>query len=1059
MPQQLEHIAGAEPKIIWSRSKFRSPLAAVRAAKSTSKGASSSASSHAAGHQVADEETSRTNHRLLFEAAKPQHDTAGHKSGGESGQEATGAQADLSRFASSAKLAAKTKKQTLATQIAVDWLNNLIFVLDKYRLLVVDFEGNNELVLIDDFNQNNRPVDLKVDPVNDFLFWLQVGKFHNTIYKLNLNVLSVPSATQRLVGNTLKLRQSGRIQQVVHGNKNATRDVDGGFDTSDLVALVSHHYAHPIITNLPRHAKLFTIDHKHSRIYVPLTPSPNVVDTNETKQAEDAEIFAQPADNLTHLNSNEFNLFEATDKNCTIGPTKQLDPGANGQILAYNLDGTDVGPLRSVGDDSHITHLEDMQDITVDTGKNLLYWLGNEGRDIFEEYRSNSDASKSIYLAQHHMGDKNYIKLIHFDNEASNQPTGKKSRFNMRNLIHMLSNSIQPNRQTRKSEDGGFASSLNSRHRIDSDTDSTRFSRNAPFIILGVTCLIVVTVYLIYALIFQRVGGAQSSAGDSHCGDGGAHGNGSIGGGSSLSGSQAGPYSESGTMFNTSTVSRWIVRAPGPRGSSLNRDLNGGHVESCDLESTNYDTSNAIDEHYRGSNIINHQTAEDFFGLETTNRLANLSQWPTNMHDMSNKLYIPVEVLQDEALSSIHRVSIDELEIERRPPLGEGHFGTVLQGTIKSSVVERSTSHKPPACYVPMSPDSLAPPSQHRTRLPMSSTGSSGHGSSSSTSYEFRTANNCTDATTTTTTNGDYLTPKSHCNSAMSDYNGDNQASSEAESFSSYGNMSAALLHKDSKTNEIKLRVAIKKLKDNPSPDEKRDFLQEAKLLANFDHPNIVHLIGICLDRGSTLIVMELMLGGDLIRYMKENVPSATTTTTTNCHVDKLTHDDLLKICLDIVNGCCYLEELDYIHRDLAARNCLVSSRKREERVVKLADFGLARDIYKDSYYKKLNDSAMPLKWMAPECLIEQKFTKKSDVWSFGVVMWEVMSYCQEKPYEGVEPCFVRDHLASGRRLRKPDSCDDDMYRLMNQCWQMDPANRPTFHECRAILIEIRNGR
>lgn len=324
--------------------------------------------------------------------------------------------------------------------------------------------------------------------------------------------------------------------------------------------------------------------------------------------------------------------------------------------------------------------------------------------------------------------------------------------------------------------------------------------------------------------------------------------------------------------------------------------------------------------------------------------------------------------------------------------------------------------------------------------LPVPSSGSSGHGSSS-VSSEFITANSVADAI-----HGDYLLPKSNANSASSDYSIENQRATILNSCASNSNY-----HNQDPMKETKFKVAIKMLKENASPKERSDFLQEAKHLAKFNHPNIVSLIGICLDKGATLIIMELMLGGDLIRYMQENKPAPS-------NQEKLIYDDLLSICLDIVNACCYLEEHEHIHRDLAARNCLVSSRKKEDRVVKLADFGLARDIYKDSYYKKLNDSAMPLKWMAPECFMEQKFTTKSDVWSFGVVMWEVMSYCQDKPYNNIEHFMMKDHLIEGLRLGRPEHCCEDVYRLMNDCWHLDPSKRPTFEECRATLIEIRSS-
>jgi serine/threonine protein kinase len=1028
--EQLEHVDDVKPRIIWSRNKH-TRRAEFDGADTGPYSAKQRKQQHVASAGGA---LPQRNTNQMSDAGRTADRSSQLQADGHSGNEIQSEQ--QSNFAyKDAKF--RQLRSAADTAVAVDWLNNLLFVLDRCRLLVMDLRGNNELVLIDDFNANNRPVDMKVDPINGFLFWLQIGKFHNTIYKLDLSVLSMPSATQKLVSNALKLRQSVQTNTSNH---------DGlSFEASDLIPLVSHHYAHPIITNLPQSTKIFTIDYKHSRIYVPLSSPPttspsngrsgdSILTDNSQAKRDDAEVFAS-TDDITHLNNTQSDSSFPTNVDCNQNGTSSTMNG--GVILAYNLDGTDVGPLREHDEKSHISGLNNIQDLTLNSQDGLLYWLTNGGRDLFEEIKENS----VIQPAQHYLYGKSYSKLIYFDDNDANQPTTQKSRFNVGKIIQILSSSIS-NRHTRSElEQSDSAIIMGLRN---SDMGVTR---NAPYIILGVTCLIVTTVYLIYALIFQRMQVSPGRA--NHC----AGGSDSISGAESSIGSESQVDDNLNGFVNSTTISGWAA-APSGRGtetSTFDRDINSfnGRMGAYDIESTNYEASNAVDEHYRGSTL--NVSSGDHSSHLASSRLANLSEWPANMHDLSNKLYVPVEVLQDEALSSIPRVSIDQLEIERRAPLGEGHFGTVLQGTIDCGKFQADNRHRLSApCKAPISPDSLAPPSRSRVFVP--STSSSGHGSSSSTSCDFATANTCTDSTN----RDDYLTPKNQLSSTASDYCVDMPANALQD-----GSCSGYCDTQDVKSfrttaasfSGTKLRVAIKKLKDNASPEEKRDFLQEAKLLANFDHPNIVHLIGICLDRGSTLIIMELMLGGDLIRYMQENTPCQT-----NNYAEDLTYDDLLKICLDIANGCCYLEDMDYIHRDLAARNCLVSSRKREERVVKLADFGLARDIYKDSYYKKLNDSAMPLKWMAPECLVEQKFTKKSDVWSFGVVMWEVMSYCQEKPYSGVEPFFMKEHLASGARLRKPNCCDDSMYRLMNQCWQMEPNNRPTFHECRAMLIEIRNA-
>lgn len=906
----------------------------------------------------------------------------------------------------------------LSTKIAVDWLNNLLFVLDKYRLVVIDFDGNNELVLIDDFTVNNRPINIKLDPINDFLYWLQAGTYYNTIYKLDLNVLPLHRATEKIL-------DSGKLSS----------DMQVG-----TAALISHHYAHPIITKLPKQSKLFTIDHKHSKIYVPfeLSPSnPGRLDRDE------AEIFTNDTSMVTHLNSTSDKIVDSHDIADTteIGnSTFSTELITSTQILAFNLDGTDQGPYRGLNENGYIATVAGIDDITIDTEEGLLYWLSDGGKYLNEEPKLETSSS------QHELDGKGYKKLIHFNLDA-NQPTDVKSRSNMRKLISILSPIIATNRSIRSGEQGllepnGLASTLSDRQRHDHDYYAS--GHDTSYLTLGIVCLVVLSIYLIYAFVFQHIERHSTHGNMSER-------NGSITG-SSINISQIDSNNQSNGFIASSTISRWIVGSSQPGSSNFNPDLRGSNnrLES-DIESVPYDTTNDVDKHYREDTY----TQEDSY-IMNTNQLANLSGWPTNLNDLSNKLYVPVEVLRDEALSSIHRISMDKLEIERRAALGEGHFGTVLQGTITCTSREKSVLFNKSQTLTSEHQTSAQWVDVQQGKQTVISSVSSGHGSSS-TSSEFVSANSCIEPG-----NGEYLVPKSQCNSStMSDYLVENSAFARSDNSPNYNKNSIGLSSEDEQPNEddefktntqIKLKVAIKKLKENASAEEKRDFLQEAKLLANFDHPNIVQLLGICLDRGATLIVMELMLGGDLIRYMQENTPKS------NCF-DNLTEDDLLSICMDIVNGCCYLEELNYIHRDIAARNCLVSSRKKEERVVKLADFGLARDIYKDSYYKKLNDSAMPLKWMAPECLTEQKFTTMSDVWSFGVVMWEVMSFCQEKPYSNVEPFFMKDHLAGGYRLRKPEDCDDNIYRLMTECWQFEPRNRPTFQECRAILIEIKNGK
>ena len=208
-------------------------------------------------------------------------------------------------------------------------------------------------------------------------------------------------------------------------------------------------------------------------------------------------------------------------------------------------------------------------------------------------------------------------------------------------------------------------------------------------------------------------------------------------------------------------------------------------------------------------------------------------------------------------------------------------------------------------------------------------------------------------------------------------------------------------------------------LKEDAKEQEKIDFLKEAKLMANFNHPHILRLLAVCLDNSPHSLVLELMEGGDLLKYLRSNRPSQAT-------ASSLTMGDLLNICVDVAKGCKYLEDMHFVHRDLAARNCLVSSPDRVNRVVKIGDFGLTRDIYKSDYYRKGGEGLMPVRWMSPESLVDGVFTSHSDIWSFGVLLWEVMTLGQ-RPYQGHDNSQVLLYVKSGRILSKPEGCPEEM--------------------------------
>ena len=161
-------------------------------------------------------------------------------------------------------------------------------------------------------------------------------------------------------------------------------------------------------------------------------------------------------------------------------------------------------------------------------------------------------------------------------------------------------------------------------------------------------------------------------------------------------------------------------------------------------------------------------------------------------------------------------------------------------------------------------------------------------------------------------------------------------------------------------------------LNKGSTDNEQINFLKEAKFMSKFKHPHILQLLGVCLNAEQPIIIMELMEGGDLLNYLRNNRPNISAPS-------PLTMDDMLGICIDIAKGCEYLETVQFVHRDLAARNCLVSSLDRSQRVVKIADFGLTRGLYKQNYYRK-EGGLLPVRWMSPESLVDGVFTSQSDV-------------------------------------------------------------------------------
>uniref|UniRef100_A0A3Q0SZM0 Tyrosine-protein kinase receptor n=1 Tax=Amphilophus citrinellus TaxID=61819 RepID=A0A3Q0SZM0_AMPCI len=235
---------------------------------------------------------------------------------------------------------------------------------------------------------------------------------------------------------------------------------------------------------------------------------------------------------------------------------------------------------------------------------------------------------------------------------------------------------------------------------------------------------------------------------------------------------------------------------------------------------------------------------------------------------------------------------------------------------------------------------------------------------------------------------------------------------------------------------EPETRVAIKTVNESASMRERIEFLNEASVMKEFNCHHVVRLLGVVSQGQPTLVIMELMTRGDLKSHLrslrKENATSQVLPPLKK----------MIQMAGEIADGMAYLNANKFVHRDLAARNCMVA----EDFTVKIGDFGMTRDIYETDYYRKGGKGLLPVRWMSPESLKDGVFTTMSDVWSFGVVLWEIATLA-EQPYQGMSNEQVLRFVMEGGLLDKPDNCPDMLFELMRMCWQYNPKMRPSFLE------------
>ncbi|XP_078319398.1 inactive tyrosine-protein kinase transmembrane receptor ROR1-like isoform X6 [Crassostrea virginica] len=244
-------------------------------------------------------------------------------------------------------------------------------------------------------------------------------------------------------------------------------------------------------------------------------------------------------------------------------------------------------------------------------------------------------------------------------------------------------------------------------------------------------------------------------------------------------------------------------------------------------------------------------------------------------------------------------------------------------------------------------------------------------------------------------------------------------------------------------------KIAIKTLKENAMPKIKNDFRREVDLMTELRHPNIVCLLGVSMKQEPMCMLFEFMPYGDLHEYLITHSPNSDMSSVDDESGKKiiLEYPEMLFISIQVAAGMEYLASHHFVHRDLAARNILVG----DNLSVKISDFGLSRDIYSSDYYRVQSKSLLPVRWMPLEAILYGKFTTESDVWSYGVVLWEIFSYGLQ-PYYGYTNQEVIDVVRSRQILPNPEDCPPRMYGLMVECWHENPTRRPTFREIHARL-------
>ncbi|XP_051548684.1 discoidin domain-containing receptor 2-like [Myxocyprinus asiaticus] len=265
----------------------------------------------------------------------------------------------------------------------------------------------------------------------------------------------------------------------------------------------------------------------------------------------------------------------------------------------------------------------------------------------------------------------------------------------------------------------------------------------------------------------------------------------------------------------------------------------------------------------------------------------------------------------------------------------------------------------------------------------------------------------------------------------------------EAEGLAEFLGEGAPLPEQDGRS----VLVAVKQLRADATSNARNDFLKEIKIMSRLNNPNIIQLLCVCVSADPLCMVTEYMENGDLNMFLSQREIESTLTYANN--IPSVSIADLLHMSVQISSGMKYLASLNFVHRDLATRNCLLD----RHLTIKISDFGMSRNLYSSDYYRIQGRAVLPIRWMAWESILLGKFTTASDVWAFGVTLWEIFTLCKEQPYSLLSDEQVIENTGEffrnqGRQifLSAPPLCPSSLFELMMHCWSRDITDRPSFH-------------